>query len=380
MAKRKSSRIKENKNNWLKLFYTFLLCAFLPITDYIKDWAFKNPGWVEGVYAAKWYKSFSQTWSMWFSSFNFSFIEIFIYAVIIVLLISIMLSIINAFKNSHGIYTILNWIVSLCATACILYFFFNAGWALNYYRAPLSNTMGYTDRLSSADELEDLCRELIYDANTIRSSLDEDERGVVKFPYTNKEALKLAPQAYENISNKYEVFSGKYSAPKPVFASPLMNYTQITGIFIMFTMEANVNVAVESPLLPSTAAHEGAHQRGFAREDEANFIAYLVCRDGGDDYFKYSGTLLALINSMNQLYKTSSEKYYTLRDTYSEELNHDLAAHSIFWAKYEGPVAEKTEAVNNTYLKSNKQEDGVKSYGRMVDLLLAERRFRLGLE
>jgi hypothetical protein len=43
-------------------------------------------------------------------------------------------------------------------------------------------------------------------------------------------------------------------------------------------------------------------------------------------------------------------------------------------------VAEKADAVNNTYLKSNNQEDGVKSYGRMVDLLLAERRTRLGLE
>ena len=58
----------------------------------------------------------------------------------------------------------------------------------------------------------------------------------------------------------------------------------------------------------------------------------------------------------------------------------DLYAHTIFWQKYEGPVAEKAEAVNDTYLKSNKQEDGVKSYGRMVDLLIAERRYRLGLD
>ena len=33
-------------------------------------------------------------------------------------------------------------------------------------------------------------------------------------------------------------------------------------------------------------------------------------------------------------------------------------------------TSEVSEKVNNTYLKSNMQEDGTKSYGRMVDLLI----------
>ena len=364
---------------WSRIFYTFLLCAFLPVTVFLKDWAVKNPGWVEGVYARKWYKAFSQPWSRLFASLDFSFIEFFIYSLIIILAVALVWSVINAFKNRHGIYTIINWIVSLAATASILYFFFTAGWALNYYRAPLSDTLGYTNRLSSADELADLCEDLIADANTLRAGLAEDEAGVVKFPYAPREALMLVPGIYEKVSAEYEVFSGDYSAPKPVFASELMNYTQITGIYMMFTVEANVNVAAATPLLLSTACHEAAHQRGFAREDEANFIAYLVCREGGDEYFGYSGTLLALINAMNKLYAADSEKFSELRAAYSDGINRDLAYHSAFWAKYEGPVAEKAESLNNTYLKSNNQADGVKSYGRMVDLLLAERRLRLGI-
>ena len=34
--------------------------------------------------------------------------------------------------------------------------------------------------------------------------------------------------------------------------------------------------------------------------------------------------------------------------------------------------------MNDTYLKANAQEDGTKSYGRMVDLLLALRRTQAG--
>ena len=35
-------------------------------------------------------------------------------------------------------------------------------------------------------------------------------------------------------------------------------------------------------------------------------------------------------------------------------------------------MAEVAQQVNNAYLKANRQYDGVKSYGRVVDLLLAE--------
>ena len=378
MAARRKNKGKEK--SWVKLFYTFLLCAFFPLAYFMKNWAVQNPGWVEDIYAQKIYKPYSQVWSSLFAGYDFSVIEFFIYALIIVIIVSLIWSVIKAFRNGHGIYTILNWIVSLAAAASIGYFIFNAGWALNYYRAPLVNTMGYTNRLSSEDELYDLSRDLIQQANTVRAGLNENADGVVAFPYSIDEALKKVPEIYESISDKYPMFSGGYSAPKPVYASELMNYTQITGIYMMFTAEANVNVAATTPLILATACHEAAHQRGFAREDEANFISYLVCREGGDDYFKYSGTLLALINAMNKLYAADSDRYFELRATYSEDLNDDLAYHSAFWAQYEGPVAEKADAVNNTYLKSNNQEDGVKSYGRMVDLLLAERRTRLGLD
>ena len=57
-----------------------------------------------------------------------------------------------------------------------------------------------------------------------------------------------------------------------------------------------------------------------------------------------------------------------------EAARRDLARDSAFWKQFDGKVAEVSGQVNDVYLKVNKQEDGVKSYGRMVDLLLA--RFR----
>jgi hypothetical protein len=51
----------------------------------------------------------------------------------------------------------------------------------------------------------------------------------------------------------------------------------------------------------------------------------------------------------------------------------DMMAQSEYWKQFEDTVASEIgESMNNAYLKANNQTDGTKSYGRMVDLLLAE--------
>ena len=90
--------------------------------------------------------------------------------------------------------------------------------------------------------------------------------------------------------------------------------------------------------------------------------------------YKYSGILLALTNSMNALHDTDQALFKKLSESYSVEVRHDLKEINEFWAKYEGPVERATDRINDKYLKANNQKDGIKSYGRMVDLLIAEHR------
>jgi len=58
-----------------------------------------------------------------------------------------------------------------------------------------------------------------------------------------------------------------------------MSYLGIGGVYFPFTGEANVNISMPHTSIPFTACHEMAHQIGFAREDEANFIAYIACKN-----------------------------------------------------------------------------------------------------
>ncbi len=90
--------------------------------------------------------------------------------------------------------------------------------------------------------------------------------------------------------------------------------------------------------------------------------------------FQYSGTLLALIHSTNALYLQDQTAFKEVRSKYSDGLNRDLQALNNYWKQYEGPVSDVSNKINDTYLKANNQSEGVQSYGRMVDLLLAEYR------
>ena len=129
-----------------------------------------------------------------------------------------------------------------------------------------------------------------------------------------------------------------------------------------FTMEANVNVDIADYSIPVTMLHELAHQRGFMREDEANFIAYLAGMNSDNLEIMYSSTMLALIISGNVLYG-------------QDGIKKDIRANTEYWSKYEDTVISTVSTkINDTYLKANAQADGVKSYGRMVDLLLAKYR------
>jgi len=140
---------------------------------------------------------------------------------------------------------------------------------------------------------------------------------------------------------------------------------------MFYTIEANYNNDMTAYNIPFTVCHELSHLKGFMWEDEANYIAYLACMESDEAIFNYSGVLLAWIYSTNELYAADYEAFVTVRADLAQEVGIDLAANTSFWNRYEGRISELSETVNDVYLKSNNQPEGIKSYDRMVSLLIA---------
>jgi hypothetical protein len=288
---------------------------------------------------------------------------------------------IKIYKKQGGIgYHLTRGIVNLGCTLSVILFMYVLLAGVNYYRYSFAYYSGLEIKDSSVNELYELSLNLAEEAKELREQLilngTVDENGILLVNQGDWQVVSdIAKESFEKLSGKYPVLGGKYSAPKPVFFSTFMSRMEITGIFWPFTAEANINIAASEYSIPATMGHELAHLRGFMREDEANFIAYLVCKESDSIEFKYSGTMLALSYASNQLYKQDPDLYQLVRGTYNEGMMLDLRAEYYYWRQFEDTVISTvSNTMNDNYLKANNQNDGVKSYGRMVDLLLAEYR------
>lgn len=271
--------------------------------------------------------------------------------------------------------TLFQFIIHPLCAASVLYFIFTISCGINYSRYPFAQTSGLDIRPSSKAELTELCEELTDRINTLRKNVETDKNGVMKLRDSSiYDTAKQAQAAYNKINAGYPLLRPGYGQPKPVFGSRLMSYCNITGIFIPFTFEANVNTDIPKYSIPSTMCHELSHLRGYMREDEANFLGYLVCNKSDDPDFRYSGNMLAFIHASNALYAADQTAANAVYARLSDGVKRDLTYNSAYWRQFEGPVANAADKMNDQYLKANRQEDGIKSYGRMVDLLLAEYR------
>lgn len=175
----------------------------------------------------------------------------------------------------------------------------------------------------------------------------------------------------QQAAREFPSLQGYYPRPKQVTVSYILSVQQLCGIYVPFTIEANFNGAMPNYNIPHTICHELSHLSGFMREDEANFIGYLACIRSDNQAFNYSGYLTGWVYAGNELAKIDMESYIALHEKLCEQAQTDLQENNIFWNRYEGKVAEVSSQWNDTYLKINDQSEGIRSYGRMVDLMLA---------
>lgn len=363
---------------------------FILLGIILNEWAKSNAYIAEEVFAKRVYKVISQGIGFLTGWIPFSIAEFLVVAgplVIVFLLARQMIRVIDVKKvDMEGpknvgqirFQLIMTALQNLLCFLSLIFFTYILLCGINYHRYSIQHYLGFSVENSSVEELEGLLVELADRATSLRAALKEDENGVYVLPMSKRELGKEAKKAYDNLAKEYNIFSGIYPAPKPVFFSKLMSYTQITGVFTCWTMEANVNVDISPYSIGSTMCHELAHLHGFMREEEANYISYIACLASDSVDLQYSGMMLALIYTGNALYGKDAERYFEVyRNHYSEAVIRDLVANNKYWDKFKDTkVAETAEKVNNTYLKANNQTDGTQSYGRVVDLLLAQYRQR----
>ena len=356
--------MKQYKRSFIIILIAFITYLLRHLFSYF-------PQLIETYYSQSINKWFIQILSQLTGLFPFSIFEILIYLIVIGLLGLILYYLIRIYhEKQKWRQLIFQFLLNLFSSICLGYTLFVWFWGINYHRRSLEVNFGLQQGYYHETDLVNLYTHLIKQSNKARLFVQENEQGVFIANGDYHDIFSRASVGYDVASKTYPILAGDYGEPKPILASSLMNYTNITGIYSPFTAEANVNIAVPDSTLLFTTMHEMAHQRGYASENEANFIAFITCIHHTDTDFIYSGYLSALRYTNIALSKVDHQALMTLNEQLNEGVKRDLRYLNEFWAQYDGKVEKTFNTMNQTYLTLNGVIDGVQSYGRVVDLLL----------
>lgn len=256
-------------------------------------------------------------------------------------------------------------VILLAAVLCFSYVM-NCG--INYQKDSFSEASGILAEEYTVEELKEVCQWLTAWVDVYSGKVKRGTKGEMQLD------IPLGMHAVESMTElgkEYPGLSGYYPRPKRVVNSWILSIQSLSGVYSPFTIEANYNGDMPDYYIPFTACHELSHLRGFMREQEANFISFLACTGSEEAAFAYSGYLSGWVQCMNVLYRADYDAWEEVREQLPEEAEADLKINREFWAKYDGRIAEVSNRVNDTYLKANGQKEGVESYNRMVDLIVA---------
>ena len=242
---------------------------------------------------------------------------------------------------------------------------------IGYKTSPVSLRMGISEVEVNEENLAETMTRLMNEVNELAPRVDRNSAGVFVSGYDYS-------QLSAKICESYRAFYEKYGFPKPydsrakgVYHGNLMSYLEITGIYTYVTGEANVNTAFPDFDTVFVTAHEMAHQRGILRENEANFIAYVICSTSNDESIRYSAALTMYEYISSALYRTNPDRYKEISKGINGLAVEDMIASREVVKKYSNTfIGEISNKVNDIYLKGN-GTDGVVSYGRVVELAVS---------
>ncbi len=204
------------------------------------------------------------------------------------------------------------------------------------------------------------------------SDIRHTPSGLSCLPYSFDTLSQKLSDIYVEAAQKYKFLSRFSSKPKILAISPIMTYTHISGVYVPYTGEANINVNYPHHTITFSSAHEMAHQRGIALEDEANFTAFMVLYEYGDSYMKYSALVSLYDYLLSALYDADPELFYAACYRADRRVLEEIFGFNSFFEPYADSAASKVMGtVNNVSIKLRGDSDGEKSYGMMVELAVA---------
>ena len=258
-------------------------------------------------------------------------------------------------------------ILKILVLANIIYFTYQIFWGMLYFQKPIISKLPETE--ITLDKRKSLALKYLEKCRQTRMLVKENQQGIFVVSNISKiqsEILNRQTKLPAFISSKN---SDEINSFKPSLFDDFMSFTGILGYYNPFTAEAQFNAKLPASYLPFTLAHESSHQLGYAREQEANFIGYLIGVNSGNIELRYSTEYFTLKSLLNSIVYEDEKFVETVLKDYSLGMKRDRAYEKQFILKHQGWLNDFFGFTNNLFLKSNQQEGSV-TYSYFIDLLV----------
>lgn len=245
------------------------------------------------------------------------------------------------------------WLAACIVVGAMIFHAFYLFWGYNYLRPPLEQRLGLIGEERTAEFRRELALQLVTEAVAARIPVE---------PWDRAELDRLIDEAIARAVRDLEGRDTPVSSPlKDDLGTGFLGRQGNAGVVSPVTLEAHVDFDMPAFALPFTAAHEKAHLAGFARERDANFVAWYALMQADDPRLHYAGYIGIVRYFIGNATREAAAP-----------LEPDLRALAEYRARNVSPSLQRTsQGVYRVYLQANRMPAGLGDYWQVRDLIEA---------
>lgn len=294
----------------------------------------------------------------------FALFDLFI-AIAVAGLVIVLAGAVRAGWRARRAVPVLHGLRRLVVGAAFIYLAFLLLWGLNYRRVPMTERLAVDPGAPTSDEVLWLGLEAVERLNALHEAAHRS--GWREAPWDDAALRQAFIEVQRDLSDAPAAVPGRL---KQTMVGPYLRWASIDGMINPFGLEALANPDLLPFERPFIAAHEWAHLAGYADEAEASFVGWLACvrADAGAEYSGWLGLYWQITSEVGEAERAR------LAEALAAGPRRDLEAIVARVREGEWPWLQTAGwRVYDRYLKANRVEEGVRSYGAVVTLILRAR-------
>jgi hypothetical protein len=250
----------------------------------------------------------------------------------------------------------------------LLYVFFYVLWGLNYNRKGITSQLKLDVKEYSVQDLDTLIRALQSRVNYWAAKIDTTKRDS-----TLKRSLLFRKGVEAYGKTREQIPFLEYDSPslKTSLYSPVGHFFGFSGYYNPFSGEAQVKSDYPRFLQPFIITHEIGHQLGYAKEDEASFVGFIVCRSYEDADFRYSMYFDIYLSASFEMLLHDPKKFLALKDSLHPRAKEDYRALRRYLSRKKNIIEPFATRFYSEYLRANNQPLGKRTYDMVSYWLIA---------